>query len=239
MSKERFDFSKLKVLGSMDIKDVIKLLKNKKGNLSYERPSNKKIKEKARLVLSIDFGSHCIKLVEGKFQKDKLIINKIFQVPNPDGCISDGKIINKDLVIDTIDFLIKENNIKAKDIIFTTNSSSIINRDIVIPKVRLEEMETVIRYEIQQYLPINLDEYIVQFIILDEVLDGKDEKLKVNVSSFPKKVAEEYYNVINSLELNAYALDVEYNVIGKLANYSDVIKKEDNINKLVPMSRTF
>ena len=94
-------------------------------------------------------------------------------------------------------------------------------------------METVIRYEIQQYLPINLDEYIIQFIILDEVSDGKDEKLKVNVSSFPKKVAAEYYNVINSLELNAYALDVEYNVIGKLANYSDIIKKEDNIKEAI------
>ena len=233
MSEKRFDFSKLKALGSMDIKDVIKLLKNKNGNISYERPSNKKIKEKAKLVLSIDFGSHCIKLVEGKFQKGKLFINKTFQAPTPEGCISDGKIINKNLVIDTIGFLIKENNIKAKDVIFTTNSSSIINRDIVIPKVRLEEMETVIRYEIQQYLPINLDEYIIQFIILDEVLDGKEEKLKVNVSSFPKKVASEYYNVINSLELNAYALDIEYNVIGKLANYSDVIKKEDNIKEAI------
>lgn len=228
MSKEKFDFSKLKELGSMDIKDIIKILKKNKSSLNYEKPIKKKAKEKAKLVLSIDFGSHCIKLVEGKYQKNKLIINKTFQVPTPEGAVSDGKIINKDLVIETLDFLIRENNIKAKNIIFTTNSSSIINRDILIPKVRLEEMETVIRYEIQQYLPINLDEYIIQFIILDEVLDGKQEKLKVNVTSFPQKVAVEYYNVINSLDLNAYALDVEYNVISKLANYSGLIaNKED------------
>ena len=35
--------------------------------------------------------------------------------------------------------------------------------------VQEEEMETVIRYEIQQYLPINLDDYIVQYVVLDEI----------------------------------------------------------------------
>lgn len=229
MTKEKFDFSKLKDLGSMDIKDIIKLFKKDKSSLSYEKIRKKKVKEKVKLVLSIEFGSHCIKFVEGKFQKGKVYINKAFQAPTPEGAVSDGKILNKDLVVETLRFLIKQNNIKAKDIIFTTNSSSIINRDIIIPKVRLDEMETVIRYEIQQYLPINLDEYIIQFIVLDDILDGKDEKLKVSVTSFPQKVAAEYYNVINDLELNPYALDVEYNSINKLVEYCGFLEEKEEV----------
>ena len=228
MSKEKFDFSKLKDLGSMDIKDIVKLFKKDKLSLSYEKVGKKKVKEKAKLVLSIEFGNNSIKFVEGKFQKGKLYINKTFQAPTPEGTVSDGKITNKQLVVETLKFLIQQNNIKAKDVIFTTNSSSIINREIVIPKVKLDEMETVIRYEIQQYLPINLDEYIIQFIVLDEVNDGKDEKLKVSVTSFPQKIAAEYYNIINDLDLNPYVLDVEYNSINKLVDYCGFLEEQED-----------
>lgn len=210
----------------MDVKDIGKLFKKDKSediNSSYEVNKVEKkgrLKEKSRPVLSIDLGTNFIKVAEGKYQKDKLSLNKVVQIPTPEGCIADGKIINAQAIIDVLSFLIKENSIRAKDVIFTTNSSSIINRDILIPVVQEEEMETVIRYEIQQYLPINLDDYIIQFIVLDEIVDDTGAKLKINVTSFPERMANTYYNVVNALELNPYALDVTYNSINKLANYS-------------------
>ncbi|EOR28098.1 type IV pilus assembly protein PilM [Clostridium sartagoforme AAU1] len=228
---KKFDFSKLKDIGSMDIKDIGKLFKKDKSediNSSYEVNKVEKkgrLKEKSRSVISIDLGTNFIKVAEGKYQKDKLSLNKVVQIPTPEGCITDGKIINAQAIIDVLSFLIKENSIRAKDVIFTTNSSSIINRDILIPIVQEEEMETVIRYEIQQYLPINLDDYIIQFIVLDEIVDDTGAKLKINVTSFPERMANTYYNVINALELNPYALDVTYNSINKLANYSQYTSK--------------
>lgn len=234
--KSKIDFSKLKEIGSMDIKDIGKLFKKDKAqNPNYLLEKSNKVekrfilKEKARTVLSIDLGTNMIKLAEGKYQKDKLTINKLLQIVTPEGAIADGKITNEEAIINTLEFLIKENNIKAKDLIFTTNSSSIINRDILIPMVQEEEMETVIRYEIQQYLPINLDDYIIQYIVLDEIVDDAGAKLKVNVTSFPEKMAASYYNIVNALELNPYALDVSYNSINKLANYAQFTKNNGKI----------
>jgi len=226
MPGKKFNLSKIKEISSMDVKDIGKLFKKDKSediNSSYEVNKVEKkgrLKEKSRPVLSIDLGTNFIKVAEGKYQKDKLSLNKVVQIPTPEGCIADGKIINAQAIIDVLSFLIKENSIRAKDVIFTTNSSSIINRDILIPVVQEEEMETVIRYEIQQYLPINLDDYIIQFIVLDEIVDDTGAKLKINVTSFPERMANTYYNVVNALELNPYALDVTYNSINKLANYS-------------------
>ncbi|WP_411169683.1 type IV pilus assembly protein PilM [Clostridium sp. MB05] len=234
--KSKFNLSKLKDIGSMDVKDIGKLFKKEKSNdvnSSYEVVNKVekriRLKEKAKLVLSIDLGTNYIKLVEGKYQRNKLSLNKAIEIPTPEGCIADGKIINSQGVIDVLDFLIKENNIKAKDVIFTTNSSSVINRDVLIPLVQEEEMETVIRYEIQQYLPINLDDYIIQFIVLDKIVEDSGAKLKVNVTSFPERMALAYYNIINSLDLNPYALDVTYNSINKLANYSEYTSNDGQV----------
>ena len=230
--------SKLKDLGSMDIKDIGKLFKKNKdtnnenttvsygGNSSSKKP--KKL-EKARLVLSIDMGSNSIKAVEGKLQKGVINVTKLAEVLLPEGAIADGKILNFELVVNALERLIKENSIKARDVIITTNSSSIINRDILIPSVQEEEMDTVVRYEIQQYLPINLDDYIVQFVVLDEIVDDEGVKLKVNVTAFPERVALSYYNLINALDLDPYALDVSYNAINKLANLGEYTQKDGGL----------
>lgn len=218
--------SKLKELSSMDIKDIGKLFSKNKDQSSnrYYKDINskkKKSKEKSRLVLSIDLGSNSIKAVEGKLQRNVINVNKLIEVATPEGTIIDGKIVNEEFIINVLERLIRENNIKAKDVIFTTNSSSIINRDILIPSVAEDEMDTVVRYEIQQYLPINLDDYVIQFIILDEIVDDNGMKLKINVTAFPERMALAYYDVINSLELNPYSLDVTYNAISKIANYGE------------------
>ena len=139
MPSKKFDLSKLKEISSMDIKDIGKIFKKEKSenlNSSYEgnkTEKKSKSKERSKAVLSIDLGTNSIKLVEGKFQKNRLSLNKVIQIPTPEGCIADGKVMNLQGVIDVLDFIINENGIKAKDVIFTTNSSSIINRDILIP----------------------------------------------------------------------------------------------------------
>lgn len=215
----------------MDIKDIGKIFNE--NNISYKdidlnKTSKKLRREKAKVVLAIDIGGNSIKLVEGKYQKENLIINKLMEVPTPEGVFSDGNILDKNTIKNTLEFLISENNIKAKHVTFTTNSSSIITREILIPIVKEDEMETVVKYEIQQYLPINLDEYIIQYTVIDKVETEEGKKLKVNVTSFPKKIAITYYELINELDLNPYSLDVNYNSINKLANYIGYTKEEDN-----------
>ena len=225
MSKENF-LSKLNDISSMDVKDIGKIFKknnNESNNITYKDINTKKVnsREKSKLVLSIDLGSHSIKAVEGKIQKNVINVNKLIEVETPEGTVIDGRIIDEDTIIKTLAKLIRENNIRARDVIFTTNSSSIINRDILVPSVAVEEMDTVVRYEIQQYLPINLDDYVIQFVFLDEIVDDTGMKLKVNVTAFPERMALSYYNIINSLGLNPYVLDVTYNSINKIANYGD------------------
>lgn len=221
--KSKVDFSKLKELGKMDIKDIGKLFSKSKSealSVKSENSIKEKIK-KSKSVVAMDIGSNTIKIAVGKYFKDKLSIAKLIDLPTPEGAIIDGKVSNKQVLADMIQFSLKDNGIRVKDAICTTNSSLIINRDIVIPKVEEEEMETVIRYEIQQYLPINLDDYIIQFIVLDEIIDDVGAKLKVNVISYPERMAYGYYELLTSIELNPYILDVTYNSLNKLANYSE------------------
>lgn len=218
--KKKLDLSKFKDLMNVDIKEIkIKLLKSNNKNEYFKKV------EKKRKVVAFDIGSTTTKIVEGIYYKKILSVNKFVEISTPKGTISDGAIVNKETLISKLQQALKENSISAKEGICTNNSTSIINRELIIPKVEDDELETVVRYEIQQYLPINLDDYVLQTNILgEEELQG-NQKLNVRAIAYPEKMARGYYELLEGLNLKPYALDVNYNALNKLINYVDVINE--------------
>ena len=189
-----------------DMKDLMNTdISNLKLKLPRNINFNKVIPEKKKKVVAFDLGSSTIKIVEGIYYKNELTIDKYIKIPSPKDAVIDGEIKKEDELAIRISEVLKSNNIKAKHGTCTTNSTLIINREILIPKVEEEEMDTVVRYEIQQYLPINLDDYVIQVTVLNEEKDmNGSDKLNVRVIAFPDKIAKGYYNLLKKLELEPY-----------------------------------
>lgn len=218
-----------KSLMNMDLKTLkIKLSKN------INKINKLGTHEKKRKVVAFDMGSYMIKIVEGIYYKNDLTISKYIVIPTPKGTIVDGEIKREQELYEKINKSLIENNIKVKDAICTTNSTLIINREILIPKVEEEEMDTVVRYEIQQYLPINLEDYILQVKMLSEEEDNIAKKLSVRVVAYPERIARGYYNLLLKLNLKPHALDVNYNAVNKFINFTGInnefeYKVEDSV----------
>ena len=222
-NKKKKRIISLKKLANMDIKDI---LPKKKINVNKFKPKKKK-------VVAFDIGSKSIKIVEGMYYKDELTIDKYIKIPTPDGTVVDGEIRKEIELRSKIREVLNENKIKVKYGICTTNSTTIINREILIPKVEEDELDTVVRYEIQQYLPINLNDYILQVKVLNEekTIDGLN-KLNVRVIAYPDRMARSYYNLLEKLDLKPYALDVNYNAVEKLINYTKNKVENNNDNSI-------
>ena len=215
-SKERNKLINFKDLANIDIGT----LKNKLSK-NLKKANKISASQKKRKVVAFDMGSSMIKIVEGMYYKDELTIDKYITLKTPKDAIIDGEIKKSEELFLKLEQVMKENGIKAKYAICTNNSTLIINREILIPKVEEEEMDTVVRYEIQQYLPINLEDYILQVTILDEEETNLSKKINVRVIAYPDKIARGYYNLITKLNLKPYALDVNYNAINKFINCID------------------
>ena len=222
LSKDIEKIKEKKSLLTMDIKDVRNYLKEKsKGFIPH--------KEKKRKVIAFDIGTKIIKIVQGTYYNEKLSIDECIKLKTPHGSIDEGQILNRSALCSVIGEAMIKHNIKADYGICTTNPSSIINREISIPKVNNDEIETVVRYEIKQYLPINLDECILQMITLGEKTDQFDgkERMDLRVTVYPKETAIEYYKLLEELKLKPYALDVNFNAVNKIVNFSELNKFEN------------
>jgi len=210
---------------SIDIKSLMNMdmvTLKAKFSKSLKKTNKLRTPEKKRKVIAFDMGSSMIKIVVGMYYKNDLIIDKYIKVTTPKDAIIDGEIKKEEELYNKLSQVLKQNGIKAKDATCTTNSTLIINREISIPKVEEEEMDTVVRYEIQQYLPINLEDYILQVTILGEEVINETKKLNVRVIAYPEKIARGYYNLLLKLDLKPYALDVNYNAVNKFINFTGI-----------------
>lgn len=210
---------------SIDIKSLMNMdIGTLKTKFSKNLKKTKKARtyEKKRKVVAFDMGSSMIKIVVGMYYKNDLTIDKYIAVPTPKDAIIDGEIKKIDELALRLGKVLKENGIRVKDATCTNNSTLIINREILIPKVEEDEMDTVVRYEIQQYLPINLDDYILQTTVLNEEEINETSKLNIRVIAYPEKIARGYYNLLLKLDLNPYSLDVNYNAINKFINFTGI-----------------
>ena len=177
-------------------------------------------------VISVDIGAQSIALVVGKKVKNLYIIDDAFTIPTPPNCFSDGRITNIEALSGLIKQYILEKNIKAKDLIFTLSSSGIITREIILPAKKSDNLESMINFEISQYLPVDLSQYIVEYKYLEEFEEDGVKKSRILVAAVQKSVVDGYYELANMLGLNPVAMDISSNAIAKLMLDATAVNQE-------------
>lgn len=212
----------------MNLKELmtadISTLFQKKSTKSTKKVSAPKEYKKDLLVF--DIGQKSVKMVIGKRQKDHVVIHKALELPTPQDSFLDGKVTNASVLSNMLKMAVNDYQIKVKDVAITINSSQIINRELMIKEVDEDEMETVIRYELQQYLPINLNDYQVQYLVLEKIEDEEAPKLKVFVIAFPDRLAKEYYELLKMADLKPFALETSFVSLNKLLTHVTEINEQ-------------
>lgn len=169
-----------------------------------------------KTILSIDIGSQNTKIVEGKNIGGRVLINKVVSILTPPDTFSDGQITNKEKLREAINAVLKGENIKTKNVAFTLESTKIISREIVLPWAKPQELEQIIGFEIGQYLPIEVDKYILQYKIMDEIEEEGVKKVIISAVALPRSISEDYLDLAKSMGFIPHYLDIHSNAVHKL-----------------------
>lgn len=187
-------------------------------------------------TISLDIGTYNTKIVIGNNKKKNkdLTIEKAYTLKTPKGAYENGYIKDMESMKSLLYSFLVDNKIKDKDIICSVKSSKVITREIVLPKVKEKELKSMIHIEIEQYLPIRLNEYSVEYKVIEEFEEQGNKSIRVLVGAIPKDMVESYLKLIQSLKLKPVALDIHSNGISKIFENDLVINKENHsLNKTV------
>ncbi len=185
-----------------------------------------------RKILSIDFGSSNIRLVEGKYSKKGIKINKLASKEIARGSYYNGDIIKRDELVETLKEIISENKISAKRAHAVISSSAIIIRETSIPKVEKKEIAAILSFQIEDIFPVDPSDYIINYLLAGSSWDGEVEKLNLLVIGIEKIMVEEHFDLLKRAGLKPQVLDFQGNAISKLIGHADNINDGYNTEEL-------
>jgi type IV pilus assembly protein PilM len=164
--------------------------------------------------LSIDIGSKRIKIIEGKKERTGLRIDKAVVENTPYQAAHEGNIDNFDDIKNALDKIIKTNNFKSKNVAFNISTSSLITRSLELPVVKgREETVKMIKYELEQYMPVVLNDYKIVYRIIDTFEQEGLKKADYLVYAVPNNLIEDYIKLAKDLKLRLNAINLSFNSI--------------------------
>lgn len=181
-------------------------------------------------VLSMDFGSSHIKIIEGQASKKGLSILKAFSVNLLKESYEDGKVLDSYIISELIKTSLKEQKVTTQHVYCIINSSEIISREVTIPKVPEKEIASIIGYQLDEFLPIDPQEYIVQHIGIGNIMENEVEKLSILLIAIPKPMVLSHLELLQNAGLKPQVLDFQGNTMSKLMGFNEIIN--DNYNTL-------
>lgn len=205
-------------------------VKKKKVSFTFKKPTKKEPRlRKAKDVkfISIDIGGSFIKVVEGKRKKDKLLVTNAAKIESSVDYIKNGDLFSLPNIVNLLKSNFSQRGISAKDLVFVMGGNQLISREVSVvynKDISEKEFRMLIAHELEQYLPINMDEYDIQYKEIEKYDLNGQPRIKVLVVACPKSIVKTFLKVAEDIgeKKKPYALDISNNAIAKV--YSHVTK---------------
>lgn len=133
--------------------------------------------------------------------------------------------------------LLTAEKIKVKRAICTIESSSIITREIILPHAKPKELKNLVQFEIQQYLPIMMEEYLTVAVIDIGHSQINLSIIDKGIQSFSRIIPQGGknidINIANSFNLSVKEAEEKKNQHASLENLTDELSSYDMVNELI------
>lgn len=165
-------------------------------------------------VVSIEVGYSFIKLCEMDYMVKAPRVYRFAMVPTPLNVIEDGYLKESAGLRNAIKEALYRNKMKTKRVVFTVASSKIINREVMLPPVKPNMMDSMIKANLSDYFPIDLSNHEISYVVLEKFKDGDNAgKSRVLLVAAEKVLVASYEALAQSCGLILMGLDYVGNSI--------------------------
>lgn len=155
-------------------------------------------------MLALDIGASTIKVGEFQAAKGQGLRLTNFNYAEL-GIDPDHEENRKALIVSTVRNVVRERNIKAKNVIFSVSGQSVFTRFVKLPPVDESKVAQIIQYEAQQNVPFPIDEVIWDYQLLGSNAQGE---LEVVLLAIKSDIIEELTEGVESSGLRTDIVDV-------------------------------
>ncbi len=157
-------------------------------------------------VLSVDIGSHSIKVMEFDPRKEEPTLLSAGIGYTPDDCFHNNVISNPELVGKAIRNIVDANGISAKKVVTSVAGVCCFSKSIKTGVQTLKELRNTIPFEVNNYIPHDVSDVSLDFQVLGK---KSNTALDVLIVAVTNEVVNGYVESIKAADLEVVVLDVD------------------------------
>ena len=149
-------------------------------------------------ILSIEVEASQVRVAEIEVRGKKGRIYNCFCIPAPQGAVEDGQIRDTKSLGEVLKEELSQRKIKTKKVYFATGSTRIASREVRIPFVKANRIQSIIEANATDYFPIDVSKYVLSYSVIDvesQKAEGEKEETKqyhLMVYAAPKAISAAY-----------------------------------------------
>ncbi|MDP3769393.1 MAG: type IV pilus assembly protein PilM [Candidatus Sungbacteria bacterium] len=162
-------------------------------------------------IIGLDISDLSTKYISfGRAKNNKLNITFFGEIAHPEGIITNGEIKNEEALGEILEkwFLKKKKELPSPFVAISLPEEKSFIRLVQIPTVKPQDVANAIRWEIENQIPLPLEEVIYDYEIITSLRDNKDH-LDVLITAFPKELLMSYVRTIKKAGLEPYVIEIE------------------------------
>jgi len=185
-----------------------------------------------RVHIGLDVGTNAVRAAEMKGGDRNAVVTRFGQVLLPRGAVRDGEVEDPEAVGQALATLWKRAGFGSKTVRVGIANRRVVVRLIEMPSMSRQDLEGAIRFEAQDYIPIPLDDAVMDFEVVDEYTgtDGESPQMRVVVVAAEREMVDRLLTALRIaklepevLELNAYPLIRGLGSVGSVAPEAEAI----------------
>lgn len=149
-------------------------------------------------ILSIEVEASQVRVAEIEVRGKKGKIYNCFCIPAPQGAVEDGQIRDTKSLGEVLKEELSQRKIRTKKVYFATGSTRIASREVRIPFVKTNRIQSIVEANATDYFPIDVSKYVLSYSVIDvESQKAEDEKEETKqyhlmVYAAPKAISAAY-----------------------------------------------
>jgi len=182
------------------------------------------------LPVGLDIGTDHARAAVLKSISSGLSLAAYARVDMPMGAVVDGEVVDPVAVSTAIRELWRQPGIKGKDVITGVSNQKVVVRLIDLPFMERDELKGAIQYQAQDYIPIPVEDAILDFHIIGDYMTPADEHLmEVLLVAAQRDMIGATVTAVESAGLSPVAIDVTSFAIVRatLGSEPSVLSEED------------
>ena len=130
------------------------------------------------MSIGLDISTGSIKVAEVNITKREPILQNLAIIMLPEGAVRDGEIDNIETVSTYLRELWKQNRLTKRKVVLGIANQKVIVRPMDLPYMPEDELESAVKYQVQEFIPIPIDDAIVDYEVVDEYMTGEEERMQ-------------------------------------------------------------